>query len=88
MNSAFSAHRICTVEAGTTCSNIQSYTHSPAADGNPSAPEQRLLGAQDLHRRGRLLREVDEAARVRDEARAHKLAHKDLCGTRGGVLSP
>jgi hypothetical protein len=41
----------------------------------PCPPEQRLFGAQDLHCAGRLLGQVDERARVRDEARPHQLPH-------------
>lgn len=42
------------------------------------APEERLLGAEDLHRAGGLLGQVDQAARVRDQARAHQLADQHL----------
>mmetsp|Transcript_36353 Transcript_36353/g.116755 ORF Transcript_36353/g.116755 Transcript_36353/m.116755 type:complete len:250 (-) Transcript_36353:852-1601(-) len=37
--------------------------------------EERLLGAEDLHRRGGLLGQVHQRARMRDEPRAHQLAH-------------
>jgi hypothetical protein len=39
-------------------------------------PEQRLLCSQDLHCAGWLLGQVDEAACVRDEPRAHQLPHQ------------
>jgi len=39
--------------------------------------EERLLGAEDLYRRRRLLRQVHERPRVRDETRADELAEED-----------
>jgi len=39
--------------------------------------EKGLLGAQDLHCRCRVLRQVEQRASVRDQPRSNKLTHQD-----------
>ena len=49
------------------------------------SPEESLLGAEDLHGRRRLLRQIDERPRVRDEPRPHQLTHHDGQVRRDGL---
>lgn len=47
--------------------------------------EESLLSTEDLHRRGRLLGEVDQRPRVRDEPRAHEFPDHDGQVRRDGL---